>query len=83
MPKFRVLALSALPAFAFAALAAQGAAAQSAACADGGKLMQDRGALIQTLAESNKSKKKMTPDQACGRFNALVGNGTKLIAWLE
>ncbi|MBN9064049.1 MAG: hypothetical protein BGP06_16610 [Rhizobiales bacterium 65-9] len=58
-----------------------GARAQSAACLDGQKLMEQRGELIKGLASNGK--KKMTPVQACGKFNALVANGTKLLAWFE
>ncbi len=78
MSMFRVLTLSA---FAAICLPATGAMAQSAACAEGGNLMQARGTLIQSV--SAQGKKKMTPDQACSRFGALVANGNKLIGWLD
>lgn len=79
----RIMRIVSLPAFAVVAagFGATGALAQSPACLEGQKLMEQRGALIQGLA--NQGKKKMTPVQACGKFNALVGNGTKLLAWFE
>lgn len=78
MRKFETVGLAALVAVAVASAEAR---AQSAECLEGQKLMQQRGEMIQGLA--SQGKKKMTPVQACGKFNALVGNGTKLLAWLE
>lgn len=57
------------------------AQAQSDACADGGKLMQQRQGIVQSL-QAGKGR-KMTPVAACQRFNGLVANGQKVIEWLE
>lgn len=81
MSSLRILSFSAAAALAATAWTASSASAQSNACADGQKIMEQRGALVQGL--SGGGKKKMTPVQACGKFNALVANGTKLLAWLE
>ncbi|MCV9939592.1 hypothetical protein OIU35_24845 [Boseaceae bacterium BT-24-1] len=43
------------------------------------KLMQERQSIVQQLNASTKAKRKMTPQQACGTFNRLVGNGNALI----
>lgn len=81
MACFRASALAVLTLSAAATIVAGPARAQSASCADGQKLLEQRGALVQGFA--NMGKKKMTPVQACGKFNALVSNGTKLLAWIE
>lgn len=43
------------------------------------KLVQERQSIVQQLNASSKAKRKMTPQQACGTFNRLVGNGNALI----
>ncbi|WP_342359164.1 hypothetical protein [Terrarubrum flagellatum] len=80
MSGIRILMMSILAATSVG-VASSGAYAQSAACAEGQKLITARGAMVQAL--SNMGKKKMTPVDACGRFNALVANGQKLISWLD
>ena len=79
MTRPRVLMFASLSGLAL--IAAAPAAAQSPACLEGGKLMQERAALVQGLA--SQGKKKLTAAAACGRFGSLVGNGSKLIAWFE
>ena len=43
------------------------------------KLMQERQSIVGQLNANAKAKRKMTPQQACGMFNRLVGNGNALI----
>ncbi|MGL4495837.1 MAG: hypothetical protein ACRCXM_00780 [Beijerinckiaceae bacterium] len=69
-------------AFSVLSLAPAPAVAQSPECQEGGKLMQDRQSMIQSLQAATKGK-KLTPVTACSRFNGLVSNGQKLIVWLE
>lgn len=67
-----------------AALASLGLAEPALAQAPSGcenlqKLMQERQSIVGQLNASTKAKRKMTPQQACGTFNRLVGNGNALI----
>ena len=43
------------------------------------KLMQERQSIVQQLNSASKAKRKLTPQQACGTFGRLVGNGNALI----
>lgn len=78
--RIRVTGLCAAVFLSFAALPAMAQGA-SDACGEGGKLMQQRQGIVQSL-QAGKGR-KMTPVAACSRFNALVANGQKVMEWLE
>jgi len=65
-------------------LAGQPAAAQSGTCADFGKTVSERQAIIQKLQSLGGGKnKQMDPKVACSMFGTLVSNGSTAIKWLE
>lgn len=76
----RSTALAALAA-ATALLAAGGAKAQSTACQEGGKYLQERQELVKQL--NTLGTKKVDPVRACSMLTKLSTNGTKAITWLD
>lgn len=85
MPAFQSrplrLCLAVAGALAAASLASTAAMAQSAACQEGGKLMNQRQAIVAKL--SSLGKNKIDPRAACPLFGQLVSNGSAAIKWLE
>ena len=75
----RVALTSALAGFAGAA--ATPATAQNAACQEGGKIMNQRQALVAQL--SALGKKQIDPRTACPLFGKLVSNGSAAIKWMD
>lgn len=62
--------------FAMASLmVAAPAQAQISGCEPLQKLVTERQSIVAKLAASQKSKKKMTPQEACSTFGSLVNNG--------
>jgi hypothetical protein len=51
------------------------ASAQPSGCEQMQKLLQERQSIVQQLSGSSKSKRKMTPIQACSTLGRLVNNG--------
>lgn len=80
--RIRVSGLCAAALITFAAALPAAAQQTSDACAEGAKLMQQRQGMVQHLQARAKGK-KMNPVEACGKFNNLVANGQKLVAWME
>jgi hypothetical protein len=64
-----------------AGLAATPATAQNAACQEGGKLMNQRQAIVAQLTKLGS--KKIDPRAACPLFGKLVSNGTAAIKWMD
>lgn len=64
-----------------AAVAASPAAAQNAVCQEGGKIMNQRQAIVAQLSALGKTK--IDPRAACPLFGKLVSNGTAAIKWME
>jgi hypothetical protein len=83
MPAFplRPLALRLAFAGALAGLATTPATAQNAACLEGGKIMNQRQAIVAQL--SSLGKNKIDPRAACPLFGKLVSNGATALKWLE
>lgn len=65
----------------FAGLAAAPATAQNAACQEGGKIMNQRQAIVAQL--SSLGKNKIDPRAACPLFGKLVSNGAAALKWME
>jgi hypothetical protein len=81
---FRPLALRLALAGALAGIAGVAtspATAQNAACQEGGKIMNQRQAIVAQL--SSLGKNKIDPRQACPLFGKLVSNGSAAIKWME
>ncbi len=75
-------AVLAMAAVGFIVLASGQVQAQaSSECAAAGPMMQERGKMMQRVQAFQK--KRPTPVEACAAFGALVGNGNKLIPWVE
>jgi len=55
------------------------ASAQVNGCQDLQKLLGERQTIVQRLAAAQKSKQKMTPQEACSTFGRLVNNGEAAI----
>ena len=53
--------------------------AQATGCQDLQKLLGERQSIVQRLAAAQKSKQKMTPQDACSTFGRLVNNGEAAI----
>jgi hypothetical protein len=83
MPAFplRPLALRLAFAGALVGLAGTPATAQNAACQEGGKIMNQRQAIVTQL--SSLGKNKIDPRAACPLFGKLVSNGAAALKWLE
>jgi hypothetical protein len=64
-----------------AGLAATPATAQNAACQEGGKLMNQRQAIVAQLTKLGS--KKIDPRAACPLFGKLVSNGSAAIKWMD
>jgi hypothetical protein len=60
-------------------LAAHPASAQVSGCEQIQKLLTERQSIVARLAASQKSKKKMTPQEACSAFGRLANNGDAAI----
>jgi hypothetical protein len=60
-------------------LAAHPAAAQVSGCEQIQKLLTERQSIVGRLAAAQKSKKKMTPQEACSAFGRLANNGDAAI----
>ena len=78
---FRPLALRLAFAATLAGIAATPATAQNAACQEGGKLMNQRQAIVAQLTKLGS--KKIDPRAACPLFGKLVSNGTAAIKWMD
>ena len=65
----------------FTGLAATPVTAQNAACQEGGKIMNQRQAIVAQL--SSLGKNKIDPRAACPLFGKLVSNGTAALKWME
>ena len=64
-------------------VAGMGAAgAQSSACQDIGKTLQDRKSIVERLQKVGKGG-KVDPRQACTGFTQLVSNGQAVVKWME
>lgn len=59
------------------------AAAQSAACGDIQKHIEERKSLVARLQALGGKKKNADPREACALFGKLVSNGTSTLKWLE
>lgn len=81
-PSVRRVALTSVVA-ASLGVGATPALAQSAACQEGGKMLNQRQALVTQLAALGGKKKQVDPRAACGLFGKLVSNGTAVLKWLE
>lgn len=57
-------------------LDASPASAQASGCEQMQKLLQERQAIVGQLNASSKTKRKLTPEQACGTLGRLVNNGS-------
>jgi hypothetical protein len=55
------------------------AQAQPSGCEQIQKLLQERQSIVAQLNTSQKSKRKLTPQQACGTLGKLVSNGSAAI----
>ena len=60
-------------------LAAAPANAQASGCEQIQKLLSERQSIVARLAASQKSKQKMTPQEACSAFGRLANNGDAAI----
>jgi hypothetical protein len=60
---------------------AQPAQAQASGCEKAQTFSAERQGIVARLNASSKSKKKMTPQDACSVLGRLVGNGNSFIAW--
>lgn len=58
-----------------ALLDASPASAQASGCDQMQKLLQERQSIVADLNTSQKTKKKLTPQQACSKLSNLVNNG--------
>lgn len=68
--------IAALGLAAAAFLDASPASAQPSGCEQMQKLLQERQSLVQRLSSSSKSKRKLTPTEACSTLGTLVNNGS-------
>lgn len=50
--------------------------AQASGCEQIQKLLQERQSIVASLNATQKTKKKLTPQQACGTLGRLVNNGS-------
>lgn len=55
--------------------------AQASGCEQAQTYGTERQAIVARLNASSKSKRKMTPQEACGVLGKLVSNGNAFIAW--
>jgi hypothetical protein len=78
---FRPLALRLAFAGVVAGAVATPAAAQNAACQEGGKIMNQRQAIVAQL--SSLGKDKIDPRAACPLFGKLVSNGSSALKWMD
>lgn len=62
--------------------AAGGALAQSSACQDIAKTLQERKNIVERLSKIGKGG-KIDPRQACAGFTQLVSNGQSVLKWME
>jgi len=53
--------------------------AQASGCEQMQKLLQERQTIIASLNASQKAKRKLTPQQACGTLGKLVSNGNAAV----
>lgn len=60
-------------------LNASPASAQVSGCEPLQKLLQTRQSLVGRVSAAQKSKRKMTPQEACSTFGTLVSNGTETL----
>ena len=56
--------------------------AQNAECGEIQKTLEERKNLVAKANAASKSKKKMTPQEACALFGKLQANGTEGIKWI-
>lgn len=61
--------------------AAQPARAQASGCEKAQTFSSERQAIVARLNAASKSKRKMTPQEACGTLGKLVSNGNSFISW--
>ena len=84
MPRATLLRRSPVLAALAAGLALAGtgqASAQSSACQEGGKHLQERQDLVKQL--NSLGSKKVDPSKACTMLTKLTANGSKAISWLD
>ena len=74
--------LTALAAGVVLAWSMGGAQAQSAACQDVAKTLQERRNIVDRLQKLGKGG-KIDPRQACAGFTQLFSNGQSLLKWME
>jgi hypothetical protein len=55
------------------------ARAQASGCEQIQKLLQERQTIVASLNASQKAKRKLTPQQACGTLGKLVSNGNAAV----
>jgi hypothetical protein len=60
-------------------LVAAPANAQISGCEEMQKLLQERQSIVASLNAASKSKRKLTPQQACSTLGRLVGNGNSTL----
>jgi hypothetical protein len=72
-----VIATMGLAAAAF--IDAAPAQAQASGCEKMQTLLQERQSLVASLNSAQKSKRKLTPQQACGTMGKLVSNGASTV----
>ncbi len=77
----RATGLAAGLALALALLSSAPALAQSAACQEGGKHLEERKGIVAQL--NGLGKKRVDPTKACTILTRLTANGQKSIAWLD